>query len=61
MPEETNRVIIDHVSDYLFSPTKISKNFLLKEGIKKNKIFLTGNTIKDSIDFYRNKIENKNL
>lgn len=61
MPEETNRVIIDHISDYLFAPTKISKNFLIKENISKNKIFLTGNIIKDSIDTCRNLIKKNNL
>lgn len=49
MPEEINRVITDHISDYLFAPTDIAKNNLLKEGISEEKIFVTGNTIVDSI------------
>jgi len=49
MPEEMNRRLIDHVSDLLLCPTKISKNYLIKEGINSNKIFITGNTIVDSI------------
>ncbi len=49
MPEEINRVLADHISDYLFAPTKGAKNNLLKEGIEKNKIFVTGNTIVDAV------------
>ncbi len=49
MPEEINRVVADHVSDYCFAPTEISKANLLKEGIAPEKIHVTGNTIVDSV------------
>jgi len=49
MPEEVNRLLTDHVSDYLFAPTENAKENLLKEGIDENKIFVTGNTIVDAI------------
>ena len=49
MPEETNRILADHCSDYLFAPTKVSQNNLLREGISRKKIFVTGNTIVDSV------------
>jgi len=49
MPEETNRILADHCSDFLFAPTKTSQNNLVKEGIDKKKIFVTGNTIVDSV------------
>jgi len=49
MPEEINRIIIDHLSTYCFAPTKIQKKILLKEGIPKNTIFVTGNTIVDAV------------
>ncbi|MFH1790299.1 MAG: UDP-N-acetylglucosamine 2-epimerase (non-hydrolyzing) [bacterium] len=52
MPEEINRILVDHCSDFLFAPTKQSKKILLKEGIPKEKIFITGNTIVDAV--YRN-------
>jgi UDP-N-acetylglucosamine 2-epimerase (non-hydrolysing) len=48
MPEETNRIIADHTSDYLFASTETSKKYLLKEGIPKEKIFVTGNTVVDA-------------
>lgn len=53
MPEETNRVVTDHVADYLFAPTEQSKEYLLKEGIPEAKITVTGNTVVDAL--YRNR------
>lgn len=49
MPEEINRVLTDHCSDFLFAPTKIAKDILLKEGIDRKKVFVTGNTIVDAV------------
>jgi len=49
MPEEINRVVADHISDYCFAPTEVSKVNLLKEGIAEEKIHVTGNTIVDSV------------
>ncbi|WP_406656884.1 UDP-N-acetylglucosamine 2-epimerase (non-hydrolyzing) [Methanolobus sp. ZRKC2] len=49
MPEEINRVIADHISDYLFAPTENSKKYLLDEGIPGKKIFVTGNTVVDAV------------
>jgi UDP-N-acetylglucosamine 2-epimerase (non-hydrolysing) len=49
MPEEINRVLTDHISDYLFAPTEKSRAILISEGIPDNKIFVTGNTIVDAV------------
>jgi UDP-N-acetylglucosamine 2-epimerase (non-hydrolysing) len=49
MPEEWNRILTDHCSDFLFAPTLLQKRTLKKEGIAKEKIFVTGNTIVDSV------------
>ena len=49
MPEEINRILTDHCSDFLFAPTKKAKGILINEGIPERKIFLTGNTIVDAI------------
>jgi UDP-N-acetylglucosamine 2-epimerase (non-hydrolysing) len=52
MPEEVNRVLVDHCSDYLFAPTEVSKKNLLNEGINEKGIFVVGNTVVDAL--YRN-------
>ena len=49
MPEETNRVVADHVSEYLFAPTEQSESYLLDEGISENRITVTGNTVVDAL------------
>lgn len=53
MPEETNRVVADHVADYLFAPTDQSKEYLLEEGLPASRIYVTGNTVVDAL--YRNR------
>ncbi|MEM2971947.1 MAG: UDP-N-acetylglucosamine 2-epimerase (non-hydrolyzing) [Candidatus Bathyarchaeia archaeon] len=49
MPEEINRILADHCSDYLFAPTEKARRILLSEGIVNEKIFVTGNTIVDAV------------
>lgn len=50
MPEEVNRRLADHASDYLFAPTQTSRDQLLAEGIPKEWIIVTGNTIVDAVE-----------
>lgn len=50
MPEETNRVIVDHISDYLFAPTESAATQLNREGIPTSRVTVTGNTVADAID-----------
>ena len=45
MPEEINRVLVDHCLDFLFVPTPKSKEILLREGFPEEKVFMVGNTI----------------
>lgn len=47
MPEEHNRVMIDHISDYLFATAEKSKNNLIREGIR-GRIVVSGNPIVDA-------------
>ncbi len=49
MPEEINRILVDHCSDFLFAPTEKARQILLGEGVDKDKIFVTGNTIVDAV------------
>lgn len=46
-PEEKNRVVADHLSDYLFVPDKISADNLGKEGIPSNHIVFSGDVMYD--------------
>jgi UDP-N-acetylglucosamine 2-epimerase (non-hydrolysing) len=49
-PEEMNRRLTDHLSEWLFAPTEQSRQNLLAEGIPSDKITVTGNTIVDAIN-----------
>ena len=51
MPEEHNRIAIDHLSELLFAPTQKSKINLENENVH-GQIHVTGNTIIDSINMY---------
>jgi len=48
MPEEHNRRLTDHLSAYLFAPTQTAKNSLKRENVW-GKIYVTGNTVIDSV------------
>lgn len=55
MPEETNRIVTDNLSEYLFVTEKAGVENLKKEGISKDKIFLVGDTMIDSLVMFREK------
>lgn len=55
-PEEINRIYISQIADYNFAPTHLSFANLLSCGIDRSKIFLTGNTVVDSLFWIRDKI-----
>ncbi len=48
-PEEINRKLIGETADLHFAPTKTSKENLLKEGVPENDIYVTGNTVIDTL------------
>lgn len=47
-PEEVNRVLVDHISDFHFAPTKKARENLLRENIRDN-VWVVGNTVIDSL------------
>lgn len=57
-PEEMNRQITGRIATLHFAPTSLSKKNLLKEGIKKENIIITGNTVIDALFMVTNKIKN---
>ena len=56
-PEEFNRQIIGKVSELHFTPTNSSKNNLLNEFVDESKIYITGNTVIDSMFYILDLIE----
>jgi UDP-N-acetylglucosamine 2-epimerase (non-hydrolysing) len=56
VPEEVNRRLIDHSSDVLMPYTERSRKNLLREGIPGERIYVTGNPIKEVIDAHRDRI-----
>lgn len=57
VPEEKNRKIIDAISTINLPYTELSRQNLLREGLPNNNIFVTGNPIKEVIDFYQEQID----
>ena len=57
-PEEMNRLITSRIATYNFSPTPLSRQNLLDEGVKENSIAITGNTVIDALYWVVNKIKN---
>ena len=56
-PEEINRQLIGRISNYNFSPTSTSSTNLINEGVNKETIHITGNTVIDSLYWVVNKIK----
>ena len=55
-PEEMNRRVVSVYADMHFSPTQKAKDNLIDENIDEDKIFITGNTIIDSILLVKDKL-----
>lgn len=50
-PEEMNRKLTGALADLHFAPTKGSKDNLLREGVKEEDIYVTGNTVIDAMEY----------
>ena len=57
-PEEINRSIVSKIADLNFAPTEKAKKNLVNEGIDLDSIFVTGNTVIDSLMLAQKKLEN---
>lgn len=55
-PEEMNRQITGRIASFHFAPTNLSRQNLIKEGISDDKIFVTGNTVIDALQYVLKKI-----
>jgi len=56
-PEEMNRQLTGRLATYHFSPTPLSKQNLLNEGVKEENIHITGNTVIDALYWVINKMK----
>ncbi len=61
VPEETNRRIVDHISDVNLPYTEHSRRYLLSEGFKKERIYVTGSPMKEVLEKNKQKIENSDV
>lgn len=52
VPEETNRKIIDHISDFNLVYTEHARRQLLSEGIPHRRIYLTGSPMREVLNHY---------
>ena len=57
VPEETNRKLVDHISDFNLVYTEHARRHLLSEGIQHRRIYLTGSPMREVLGHYRERIE----
>ena len=57
-PEEMNRQLTARLATYNFAPTELNKANLFRENIPESKIFVTGNTVIDALNWVRDRIAN---
>lgn len=57
MPEETNRILTDHISSFLFTTEESGSRNLINEGIDKNKVFFVGNLMIDALLKHKEKAQ----
>ena len=61
VPEETSRRIVDHISDINLPYTEHSRRYLLSEGIKKERIYVTGSPMREVLSRNMEKIANSKV
>ena len=61
VPEETNRVIVDHISDINMTYSSIAREYLIREGINPDKIIKIGSPMLEVIEDNISKINNSNI
>jgi UDP-N-acetylglucosamine 2-epimerase len=61
VPEELNRKVLDHLSDFNLVLTEHARRYLLAEGIRPETIVKTGSHMHEVLDFYRERIERSDV
>lgn len=57
VPEETNRKIVDHISDINLTYSSIAREYLLREGLPPDRVIKTGSPMFEVLNHYRTKID----
>ena len=61
VPEETNRKIVDHISDVNLTYSDIAREYLLKEGLPADRIIKIGSPMFEVLEKYKDEIENSKI
>ena len=61
VPEETNRKIVDHISDINLTYSDIAREYLLREGLPADRIIKTGSPMFEVLNYYAESIKNSNI
>jgi len=61
VPEETNRKIVDHISDINLTYSDIAREYLLREGLSADRIIKTGSPMFEVLNHYLSSITSSNI
>jgi len=61
VPEETNRRLVDHVSDFNLPYTEHARRNLLAEGVHPRRIMMSGSPMREVLEHYRSKIDSSQI
>lgn len=61
VPEETNRKMVDHLSDFNLVYTEHARRNLIAEGLHARRIYITGSPMREVLEYYRPEIEKSSV
>ncbi|CAK8722839.1 L-QuiNAc synthase [Candidatus Electrothrix laxa] len=61
VPEETNRKIVDHVSDINLTYSDIAREYLLREGLPPDRVIKTGSPMFEVLQHYKDRIDGSDV
>lgn len=61
VPEETNRKIVDHISDINLTYSDIAREYLLREGLSPDRVIKTGSPMYEVLHYYKAKIDSSQI
>ena len=60
-PEEANRILTTRLAKWHFAPTELNRQNLISEGVAKDNIFITGNTVIDALFIALEKVKGERI